>query len=800
MPPTKLIELLERFRRRIKALSVATGLGNAAAAAAGLLLAAVLFDYVLNLPPVARIALLIGGLVALAVLAYDRVIRPAVARLTLSDVAGRLESAFPQFDDRLRSTVTFLTCPGDTGDGAPAMKQRVINEAAAMAGTIDVNRAIVYRPVVNAAAIAAGAVALLALLADTAPNYSRIALQRLFAPFSAPAWPKSVELALADALPQRVAVGQPLPVRVRLTKGDKASRQAVIRYQYFTTDAAGQPAADGPVREEFMNRGDDGVYTANLDARLAPTATAGLVRVSVESGDDLQQFGAVAIVPQLGIEQATATVTPPPYTNLKPATYRLTDGPATMVAGSHVALEASFNKPLAADADAAIEPLRAEQQPPQVAWERKGDASLLGSFSPTESLRFHLRATDLDGFRNCGSQEYELNVRPDQQPSVHVNEPRRSEERTAVATVPLRATAEDDFAVRTVAIRVERLGDKRTWDMKLIDAGAAVGGAGWDKADSAAGRVRMRLQYAWDLAKLENADLQPGDVLEYHLVVTDNYDVLGKQHEPVASGKLRITIISQDELATRINEEVRAAAAVVKDVRAAQARTGAETDQLADDTNDKPEFDPADKAAAERLSGQQATAAAQAKQAAGKFEQLRQRLDENKSTAQEQKDLTKDVAEQLSRTAEGPMRDAANNVNAAKDRRPDQKDDRQKDLADARQDQQKAEDDLNKTLERIGSTGNLSDAVENFRNLLQQQQKLSQQLAELGQQNLGKKPEQMTDEDRAKLEQLARDQKNLADKTDKAMEDAKKAADGMSKSDPASAQALKQAAETGQQQ
>ena len=56
------------------------------------------------------------------------------------------------------------------------------------------------------------------------------------------------------------------------------------------------------------------------------------------------------------------------------------------------------------------------------------------------------------------------------------------------------------------------------------------------------------MQYGWELAALAGANLKPGDVLEYGLQVTDNYELDGQRHPLVDSAKLRISIISQDDL------------------------------------------------------------------------------------------------------------------------------------------------------------------------------------------------------------------------------------------------------------
>src|SRR6478672_2890520 len=105
MPPTMLIHSLQGVRRKVKLLAVAYGAGIAIAVAVVGLLAATVLDYLLNLPSVPRFIVALLVLAALAHALWWYVIRPAMKRISLSDIAGKLESAFPQFDDRLRSTV-----------------------------------------------------------------------------------------------------------------------------------------------------------------------------------------------------------------------------------------------------------------------------------------------------------------------------------------------------------------------------------------------------------------------------------------------------------------------------------------------------------------------------------------------------------------------------------------------------------------------------------------------------------------------------------------------------------------------
>src|ERR1019366_2825431 len=166
------------------------------------------------------------------------------------------------------------------------------------------------------------------------------------------------------------------------------------------------------------------------------------------------------------------------------------------------------------------------------------------------------------------------------------------------------------------------------------------------------------------------------------------------------------------------------------EVKSSQNRTQRETAGLARDTKDKPNFDPADKVAADRLVNQQSTAASQAKQLSGKLDEIGQQLAENKSPNQELKDTARDVGDLLNKTAEGPMKDAAGQVNSAK--QTSSKDDRNQQMQQAQANQQQSSDQLQKALDRMGSIGSLARTIDQIKSILEDQQKISAQTQDVG--------------------------------------------------------------------
>ena len=63
MPPTMLLDHLQGVRRKVRVLSILFGVGIVVAAAAGLLLATVLLDYMLNLPAIPRVIVILAALI-----------------------------------------------------------------------------------------------------------------------------------------------------------------------------------------------------------------------------------------------------------------------------------------------------------------------------------------------------------------------------------------------------------------------------------------------------------------------------------------------------------------------------------------------------------------------------------------------------------------------------------------------------------------------------------------------------------------------------------------------------------------
>lgn len=812
MPPTFLIDSLNGVRRKVKVLSVAFGVGVVLACAVGMLLGTVLLDYMLNLHAVPRLLVIAAALFGLGYVSIRWIVKPVLARLSLSDVAGHLESVFPQFDDRLRSTVDFVSNPQSI-PGSEMMKDRVVNEATSLVQATDLSQAVITRPVWYSVSGAAAAVGLLIAISILLPPFMKIGIPRLLHPFGTDVWPKSVLIAPGD-LPERVPVGRRVEFSLTLKKGDKPSQKAMVYYQYD----------NGPVQKEYMIRGDKGVYTAAVDAR------AGTEKLTVwmSSGDDETEHKSIVIVPRLAIQNVQAVITPPAYAEMQPTTMDLAKAPAFMVTGSKVALHVQFNKAL--DPNKPVEflviPPADDKKAidPGITTDRALAAAPVGNWVAKDSFRFRVRARDLDGFDNTALEEYEVVVKPDQLPSVVIESPKKQVDRSPEAYLPLQVLAEDDFGVSSLKLMVDRISTAapdpkdgaaaapaanavKHWEIPLKD---------WSRVDGDGERQRFRLNWEWEL-KQTLGTLKPGDVLEYFVEVRDNYKfettengkALTMTHPPQVSSKLRINILSEDEIKTGLIDQMRQVATQTKSVESSQRSNQNETKNLKDETKNKPELSKGDKAALENANSRQSTLVSQAMTLSTKLDEIQTQLKENKVKDQELNNIAKEAKQDIDQAAKKPMTDAANNLSQAAqsktnslDPKEQQKatDNRNQAMQNSEQKQGEAADQLAKAIQKMNEVGTMSEIIKEMQGIYDKQKELKDELKEIGKETLGKQAKDLTPEQKEKLDKNAAEQKKLADKVDEAVKKMEKMGNQMSKSDPQSSEAMKQASEQAKSQ
>jgi len=775
-----------------------------------MLLGTVLIDYMLKLHVVPRFVVIAAALVGLGYVAIRWIVKPVLARLTLSDVAGHLESVFPEFDDRLRSTVDFVQNSAAI-PGSEMMKDRVVTEATTMVQKTDLSQAVITRPVWYSLSGAVGAIALLVALCLMLPKLAEIARDRLLG--GTTPWPKSVEIQAAS-LPTRVPVGQRIDLNLTLKKGDNASQKAMVYYQYD----------NGPVQKEYMIRGNDGHYTAAIDARSG----AQKLTVWMTAGDDETDRKMIEVVPRLAIQGVQAEINAPEYAKTPPTKVDLAKSPAYMVTGSKVGLRVNFNKPL--DPNKAVEfmviPPSDDKKgiDPGIVADRAVANAPVGNFTAKESFRFRIRATDLDGFDNTALEEYEVVVKPDQLPSVVIESPKKNVDRTPDGYLPLQILGEDDFGLASMRLIVDRVATAAPDPNNPNAAAAATPGPkhweialkDWNRIDGNGERQRFRLNMDWELKQTLGA-LKPGDILEYFVEVRDNYQAQTQEngktviatHAPQLSSKLRVNILSEDEIGIIGTDTIRQLNAQTKSVETSQRSNQAETKTLQDETKNKPELSKGDKSALENASSRESTIVSQTTSLASKLDELQKMLAENRVKNPELNEIAKEAKQALEQAASKPMTEAANDLNRAGQSKTNSLDpqqqqkaqeNRNQSLKQSQDHQEQAAQKLGDAIKAMDKVGTMADTIRKWQADFDKQKELLDELKNIGKEAIGKKKDDLTPEQKQRLDKNAEEQKKAADNVEQHTKDLEKMANQLSKSDPQAAEAMKQAADQAKSQ
>ena len=201
--------------------------GICATFASGILsfLAIVALDWLLWLPMALR--MLVGALFTVGFIAASIhwIVKPLWARLDLDQIASRLERYFPQFQDRLSSTVNFLQ-RGDAG--SQSMMRQVIANTDQIVRQIPLESALSLKPVVTRGAALAAGVVVLSVILLAAPSWARTGAYRYLYPLGAIEWPRNVSIVPLTGT-EVVALGESVTVRMRIERGWHERLRAVVR-------------------------------------------------------------------------------------------------------------------------------------------------------------------------------------------------------------------------------------------------------------------------------------------------------------------------------------------------------------------------------------------------------------------------------------------------------------------------------------------------------------------------------------------------------------------------------------------
>ncbi len=432
MGPMNAAGFLAQVRARLRRVLLLEGLARTLALAIAIIVVIVAADFTWPTPGWFRLCALVALIVAVAVIARRRMVRPLSHGMDDRTLARFVERRLPALDGRLLTAIDGI----ELGD----------REGTVLGGQLTATAANALVPAPRMGrwlSLAGTAIACLVMTAFVFPRFAHDAMARLFLPLGGAEWARGTTLD-ARLDPAVVASDRKPTVIVERHhwKGgrDREDFQAPVLVSWEEMGSGHRESRQLP-----------GLRGTTWQAPL-PALPPGIYRILVESGDAVPVVLEVRSVRRPSLGQVTATLTPPAYTKLPPQ--RIETLSCTVLPGTRFDVRIAFaTDPGRTIARAGIA-MSAGDVPGDIATTTAADGSIGASFVIARGGDLVLTAEDQDGIGMEPPPRFALTKADDRVPVVSLDGPSRNEAVGVRAMVGLAIDASDDFALG----RLELLG------------------------------------------------------------------------------------------------------------------------------------------------------------------------------------------------------------------------------------------------------------------------------------------------------------------------------------------------------
>jgi len=548
----------------------------------------------------------------------------------------------------------------------------------------------------------------------------------------------------------------------------------------------------------------------------------------------------IAIIPPPVVVGARVIVEPPAYAPGLGA--RSVDaGPGDderalvsgILPGSMVSLELTFNKPVpsawlsgaptsAASTSTALNVPEAELRTrfgPDVALLRRDANSGLDlklsevPAGPHATLRWRHAGTvrvramprDEHGLEPTNPGVFVLELRADKPPEAVVTEPALDTQALPGAELALAGQASDDVALAWTELRVqvaqaqgdsssglvEPVGEDRALSrvegagpeagVTISGAAGASGKASGGASGGANGGATARLE---SRLKLSELSVKPGQEVWISVLAKDTFSLDGREHEAVRSPLRKVRIISADQLLEQLWGELSGVRRQVQRLAERQAELKDLSARGAD---------PA------RAAREQPELAEQIGRAEQALARVRQALGDNALSDEEMAGVVRDARAGLTQAQRSAAQAGASAQTQQRERAAGDQAGADAARREAGAQQEQAQAALEQAAEALDRGQDTWAARKSIERLIAEQRELRAQSAAIGEAHAGKTPEQLPEATQREVRELADRQEQLARRTDEAVRKLDQRAEQAQKTDPASADALREAARQGRQ-
>ena len=729
MPPDIISQKLSSLRATLRRMIIAIGLLRVLLIMLGAAGAAFILDWYAHLPPVTRISVVVScaGITLAAV--YQYIVRPLGVKLDDDSLALLVEKRHPDFKDRLISAVQLARQLGSANATlftSSDLVQRVIDDANAAADPRDFTSVLRRTQLKRLLLAGIACTALAAAYSAFQPQLVRIFAARMVHPFSSVEWPRKTTIVIVGRdKASSVAKGDDVAVTARCD-GTVPAR-VTLHYRAHTTGT----------RTRKLTRVSDRQFRVYI-----PSVSEDF-SFYLEGGDHVTDIFKVKVIDRPGVETIDVEYEFPQYTGQ--AGYKQTSGQGdiTGVAGTKVRIAAKTNKPIKPDGARIVFdnkksiPMKVTPLPADGGSARPTSSQLAAELELRHGpTNYRIEVTDLDGLADSAPVTYRLRVIVDNPPAVRVIQPKGNREVTANAAIEIIAesTDERDFGGIRETRLVLRNGDQGEPHTEVF-------------ADTQPKSVRVENRTTLDLSRIAPKE---GDIISAWVEAEDFNDVSGPGVG--RSDPFYLTIISQAKLAAKLDARMAQIRKDIEDVQKIEDSLKAESDRLAEKLQ-----------ASRKLSAddaRQLAIASESQRELGKrstfigeqFADVAKEMAENKLGSPEDAERLNSFKQSMDALGTKQMPAAAAKLSDAQKAAP------LDNLLHASGTQAEILAELDSLLKRLSRTEDLDELIRQAGRLVLKQKSINERSRAVSVRTLGQKPEEITEEDKAALKGLERDQ------------------------------------------
>ena len=464
--PQQSLQILALLRRKIRTVSFLRGLSRLGSIVALALLVSFGLDYFLNLlgsgpsrglPFQVRLVFLLGASIGFLYLLVRGVLAPLSNKLEDAELAMLVEESNPQLNQALVTAVELCSRESaGSRDVSRAMLDSVVEEVEAGAESLLSGKVLDLRRLKAYLGFFCLVAGFIGAGASWQPELASIWLQRNVLLDRSVDWPKSIQLEIEEGTPEFVAVGDDLPVGVRVLRGSPR----IVEMQWELEDGSrgsnSMESSQGSSRFVYVFRNVSKAFSFKAVDGGGEDETEWVeVKVRNRPRIDMKEWG------EGGVNRVAYRN--PVYTGKSAEEVVQRHGNLKVPAGTKVSFRLAANVEIAkaylvlkrgVDKKEKARVKDDSWPDPDAAILEITDGRLFsGNFVVEGSGSYFFQFEDPGGFRSTQSERFRIQAVADRKPVVRIVEPERlTEDVSPRAEVPILAVVKDDYAVKKIEL------------------------------------------------------------------------------------------------------------------------------------------------------------------------------------------------------------------------------------------------------------------------------------------------------------------------------------------------------------